>query len=125
MAGQKLDGAGVQKLKTIEEAGVQLQRLHGIVETYAMTLKRSQPTMHYSMQIRRALPPLIGLLKGQFGPIADQIASINLVASRGGNETSKVRVLREGVAAIRVALEFAAKKVEQQHAVAPETAPEG
>lgn len=120
MAGQKLDGAGVQKLKTLEEATIQLQRLHGIVETYAMTLKRSQPTMHYSMQIRRALPPMIGLLKGQFGTISDQIAGINLIASRGGNENTKVRVLREGVASLRVALEFAAKKVTEQHAVKEE-----
>src|SRR5438309_549144 len=39
-AGPKLDGAGIQKLKTIEEAIIQLQRLHGVVEQYALALKQ-------------------------------------------------------------------------------------
>src|SRR5918997_6049522 len=75
MAGPKLDGAGVQKLKTLEEATTMLHRLHGLVETYAMAVKKAHPTSHYVQQIRRALPPMVGLLKGQFGMIADQVAA--------------------------------------------------
>ena len=37
MAGSKLDGAGIQKMKTIDEANIQLARLHGIVEQYALS----------------------------------------------------------------------------------------
>ena len=126
MAGVKLDGAGVQKMKTIEEALTQVQRIHGLVETYALALKRNQPTGLYGLQIKRALTPLVGLLKAQFALIADQVAALNLVTSRGGSETTKVRVLREGVASIRQAIEIAAVRVKDNHAVKdePEASPE-
>lgn len=116
MAGVTLDGAGVEKMKTIEEATTQVQRLHGIVETYALALKRAQPTSLFGMQVKRALFPLVGLLKPQFGLIADQVASLNLIATRGGSETAKIRVLREGVGAIRQALEIAVVRIKENHA---------
>jgi hypothetical protein len=117
MAGPKLDGAGIQKMKTLEEVQTQLQRLHGIVETYALALKRKQPTTLYGMQVKRALTPLVGMLKPQFGMISDQVAGMNLVASRGGSETTKVRLLREGIGALRQALEIAAVRVKENHMV--------
>jgi hypothetical protein len=117
MAGPKLDGAGVQKLKTLEEANTMLHRLHGLVETYAIAVKKSQPTSHWIQQIRRALPPMIGLLKGQFGMISDQVASLNLMATRGSNEQTRVRVLREGVGSVRLALDVATLRVKENHAV--------
>jgi hypothetical protein len=120
MAGPKLDGAGIQKMKTLEEAATQLQRLHGIVETYALSLKRNQPTSLYGMQVKRAISPLVGLLKPQFGLISDQAAALNLVAGRGGSETAKVRQLREGVGAIRQALDIAVVRVKDNHAVKDE-----
>ena len=115
-AGPKLDGAGIQKMKTLEEAVTQVQRLHGVVEHYALALKRKQPTMNFSMQIKRLLPPLVGLLKGQFGLIADQVAALHLIASRGSNEDTRVRVLREGIGSIRQALDIAAVRVKENHA---------
>jgi hypothetical protein len=117
MAGLKLDGAGVQKMKTLEAAITQVQRLHGIVEHYALALKRKQPTMNYGMQIKRSLPPLVGLLKGQFGLISDQVAAMHLVVSRGSNELTRVRVLREGVGSLRQALDIATVRVKENHAV--------
>ena len=124
-AGHKLDGPGVQKLKTIETANAQVQRLHGVVETYALALKRKQPTQLFSMQVKRALSPLVGLLKPQFGIIADQVAALNLVAGRGGSETTKLRILREGVGSLKQALDIAAVRVKDHHAVkdAPADAP--
>jgi hypothetical protein len=119
-AGPKLDGAGVQKMKTIDEALTQAQRLHGVVETYALALKRNQPTQLFGMQVKRALTPLVGLLKPQFGLIADQVASMNLVAGRGGSEQTKVRLLREGVGALKQALEIAAVRVKDNHMVKEE-----
>lgn len=115
-AGLKLDGAGVQKMKTLEEAVTQVQRIHGLVETYALALKRNQPTMNYGQQIKRSLPPLVGLLKGQFGLISDQVAALNLVVSRGSNEQTRVRVLREGVGSIRQSLDIAGVRVKENHA---------
>lgn len=122
-AGPKLDGAGVQKMKTIDEAIVQVQRLHGIVEQFALALKRKQPTQLFGMQIKRALTPLVGMLKPQFGMIADQVVSMNLVASRGGSETAKVRSLREGVGALKQALEIAVVRVKDHHMVTEESKP--
>lgn len=117
MAGVKLDGAGVQKMKTLEEANTQLAHLHAIVEKYALALKRTQPTSLYGLQVKRALTPMVGLLKGQFGLISDQVAALNLIAGRGGSETVKVRILREGVGQIRQALDIAAVRVKNNHAV--------
>jgi hypothetical protein len=123
MALPKLDGAGVQKMKTLEEAVTQVQRIHGIVETYALALKRNQPTMNYGMQIKRALPPLVGLLKGQFGMISDQVAALNLVVGRGSNEQTRVRVMREGIGSIRQALDIAGVKVKENHAEQSDASP--
>ena len=117
MAGPKLDGAGVQKMKTLEDATTMLHHIHGLVETYAIAVKKAQPTAHYIQQIRRALPPLIGLLKGQFGMIADQIAALNLMATRGSNEQTRLRVLREGVGSARISIDIAIVRVKENHAV--------
>ena len=125
MAGSKLDGAGVAKLKTIEDALLLLQRVHGLVEQFALALKRGQQTTVYGMQIKRAATPLVGLLKPQFGIISDQVATLNLVASRGGSDAMRVRSLRETVAMIRTALEIQSTKVKEQHAVEEEHAEGG
>ncbi|MEP6620411.1 MAG: hypothetical protein ABJE47_13890 [bacterium] len=120
MAGKKLDGSGTEKMKTIDEAVIQLQRLHGIVEGYALSLKQNKPTSLYGMQVKRALSPLVGLLKPQFGLIADQVAAMNLVAGRGGSETAKIRMLREGVGSLRQQLEIAVVRIKDIHAVEEE-----
>ena len=117
MAGPKLDGAGVQKMHTLDDAAVMLQRLHGIVETYALALKRNQPTSLYGMQVKRAIAPLVGLLKPQFGMISDQAAALNLIAGRGGNENAKLRQLREGVGGLRQALDIAVVRTKDNHTV--------
>jgi len=39
------------------------------------------------------------------------------VASRGGNETAKVRMLREGVGSLKQALEIAVVRVKSNHEV--------
>ena len=119
-AGPKLDGAGIQKMKTIDEATMQVQRLHGVVETYALALKRKQPTQLFSQQIKRQITPLVGMLKPQFGLIADQVAAMNLVAVRGGNEMTKLRILREGIGSLKQALEIAAVRVKENHMVVEE-----
>ena len=122
MAGIKLDGAGIQKMKTLEEATTQLQRLHGVVEQYALALKQNKPTSLFGMQVKRALSPLVGLLKPQFGLIADQVAGMNLVATRGGAETAKIRMLREGVGSLRQQLEIAVVRVKSNHELKEEGA---
>src|ERR687896_465825 len=115
MAGSQVDGAGGAKLKTLEDALVGLQRVHALVERYALAVKQGSNTSQFVHQIRRALEPLVGLLKPQFGLLSDQVASVNLVATRGGSEQMRVRGLREGVASLRQGLEIAERKVREQH----------
>jgi hypothetical protein len=117
MAGSQVDGAGMAKLKTLEDALVGLQRVHALVERYALAVKQGSNTSQFVHQIRRALEPLVGLLKPQFGLLSDQVASVNLVATRGGSEQMRVRGLREGVASLRQGFDIAERKVREQHAL--------
>ena len=115
MARTQLDGAGMAKMKTLEEATAGVQRVHALVERYALAVKQGVNTSQFIHSIRRALEPLVGLLKPQFGALSDQVASVNLAATRGGNEQMRVRGLREGVASLRQGLEIAERKVREQH----------
>lgn len=113
--GPKLDGAGIAKMKTLDDALLLLQRIHGLVESYAMAVKRNQPAAPFVMNIRRTLPTLGENLKAQFGLIADQITTVNLQSSRGASEVMRVRVLREGVAQIKQALDIAIAQTKDKH----------
>ncbi len=118
MAGMKLDGAGTQKMKTLEDALITLQTIHGMVERMAMEVKANKPVGVIPQQIKRIAVPLQGFLKGQFGLIADQVAAFILASSRGGGgDQAKVRVMREFVATLRTAIELAANKVKAAHEV--------
>jgi hypothetical protein len=124
MAATKLDGAGAQKMKTLEEALITLQQIHGLVERMAMELKNQKPLGVMPMQLKRLATPLVGQLKGQFGLIADQVSAMILVAGRGGGDQVKLRSYREHVALLRTAIDMAMSKVKKDHGVAIEIAPE-
>jgi hypothetical protein len=115
--GPKLDGAGHAKMETLDEATAHLQRLHGLVERMAVAVRSQQDTAQFGAQIRRTGSPLVGLLKGQFGLIADQVTARMLIATRGGGEQNKLRALREGVAQIRTQLEIAITRTKEKHAL--------
>ena len=119
-SGPKLDGAGLAKMDTLEEATSHVQRLHGLVERMAIAVRSQQNTAQFGQQIRRAGSPLVGLLKGQFGMIADQVTALLLVATRGGGDQQKLRALRESVAQIRIQLEIAVTKTKEKHALPEE-----
>jgi len=122
MAGPKLDGARTEKMKTLAEALLRLHRIHGLIETYALAIKRSQPPATYLMPIRRALPTLASLLKGQFGLISDQAMALNMGVTRGSNEQVRVRMLREGIGSLRQAIDVAIVRVKENHAEEKEKA---
>lgn len=115
MAGLKLDGAGQAKMKTLDDALLLLTRVNGLVEQYALALKRNQPTNVFTMNLRRTLPTLAENLKNQFGMISDQVTAVNLASSRGASEVMKLRALREGVAQIKTALEIAVTQTIDKH----------
>jgi hypothetical protein len=117
MAGPKLNGTGVEKLKTLENAQRQLQRVHGLVEQMAMAVKDLKPVQVQCMQIKRAAAPMVSSLKGQFGMISDQVAALVLVAGRNGSDPVRLRSMRESVAQIRVQLEISTAKTIELHTV--------
>ena len=116
-ADSKIDAVGTVKLKTLDEALLLLQRIHGLVEQYAVAFKRSQPTSAYVMNLRRQLPTLAANLKAHFSLIADEVLALNLATSRGASEQTRVRLLREGVARIRTNMEIAAIQTRAKHQV--------
>jgi hypothetical protein len=117
-SGPKLDGAGLAKMVTLDEATAGVQRLHSIVERMAIAVRSQQNTAQFGAQLRRAGAPLVGLLKGQFGMISDQVSALLLIATRGGGDQAKLRSLREAVAQIRTQLEIAVAKTKEKHAIA-------
>lgn len=121
MAGVKLDGAGAQKMKTLEEALSTVQTLHGHVERMAIDVKNQRGAGIIPQQIKRVATPLQGQLKGQFGLIADQVTAMILAVGRGGGDQTRVRIMREQVGLLRQALEIAQAKVKDQHSVKIET----
>ena len=117
MAGAKLDGAGAQKMKTIEESLVTIQTIHGLVERMAMDVKNKKTAGTTLSAIKRIAVPLQGQLKGQFGPIADIVSAMILGLGRGGGDQVRVRTAREYVGMMRQALDFATNKVKKDHSV--------
>jgi hypothetical protein len=118
MAGLRLDGAGQAKMKTLDDAFSTLLRINGLVEQYALQIKRNQSGSTFLTNIRRQLPHLSEMLKAQFGMIADQVMQTNLVSSRGASEQMRVRALREGVAQVKTALEIAIAHTKEKHELA-------
>lgn len=117
MAVKRLDGPGLAKMATLEEATLLFQRLHGLVEQYALAIQRSQPASQIMMNLRRQLPSLADMLKAQFGAIGDAITTLNTQITRGGSEQVRVRQMREGMAMIRNQLELAMAQTVAKHEV--------
>lgn len=125
MAATKLDGAGTQKMKTIEEALHAVATIHASIERAAVEVKAQRPIGTIPHQIKRMAVPMQGQLKGQFSMIADQVAAFILSSTRsGGGDQARIRGMREGIAQIKTALELAANKVKEQHAVPVELSPD-
>lgn len=125
MGGMKLDGAGTQKMKTLEEAHLTISRMNAMIEGGALLAKNNKPIGPLPLQLKRVAVPMQGMLKGQFGMIADQVAAFILNSTRGGGgDQGKIRTMREGLAQIKQSLEFAANKVKADHGVEIEVSPD-
>jgi hypothetical protein len=120
MSRPQLTGLGTQLVQTLQDAASHLQRLHAITEKMAMAQKLQEPLAPHGQQFRRAATPLVGLLKGQFGVLADQVSQLILVATRGGSEQRKVAALREGIGQLRLQVDIAINKVYEHHAATTE-----
>jgi hypothetical protein len=113
----RIDGPGLAKLETLEQAVTLMQRLYAIIERMAQAQRIQQPLAPFRQQIQRAAAPLASLLKPQFEPISDMVTNLIVVSTRGGSESHRVRALRESVAQIRTNLDAAETRVRKQHTV--------
>lgn len=117
MAGKQLDGAGQARMTTLNDALEMHQRIHALVETYALQVKQNKPAGSVLQNLKRQMPLLAGKLKGQFGMISDLVTSVNMQMSRGASDQMRVRVMREGAASIRQQLEIAIAQTLAKHEI--------
>lgn len=107
-------------MSTLENASMAAQRLHGLVERLASAASKREPISSYMQQFRRSAPPLVTLLKPQFGMIADQLTQMMVIAGRSGSDQIRVRALREGIGQLKMQIELAGNRVRETHAVREE-----
>ena len=100
---------------TLDDAQTLHQRLHGLVEQYALAVKQNNPGSSYMNNIKRQMPILAAKLKGQFGMISDLVTSVNMQMTRGASDQIRVRAMREGLASIRQQLEIAVTQTIARH----------
>lgn len=123
MAGLRLDGAGQAKMVTLDESVLIQQRLHALVEMYALSVKNNKPAGGILQNIKRQFPLLAAKLKGQFGMISDLVTSVTMQATRGSSEQMRVRQMREGMASIKVQLEIGITQTIAKHEAKDEKHP--
>ena len=104
MAGLILDSSGTIKMKVLDDAVLQLQRINGLVENYAINAKKGVPSASIVQSIKRQLTTLAANLKSHFGMVSDLVTNLYINSSRGASDQGKVRVLREGMAQIKQAI---------------------
>jgi hypothetical protein len=119
-AGPRLDSVGTIKLTTLNEALLDLQGVHSIVERMAIEAKGNKPINNLESQLKRVATPLQGQLKSQFQLIADLISAALLISGRGMPAAQKVRAYREMVGQLKTQIEIAIVQVKAKHEVKEE-----
>ena len=123
MAGLILDSMGTQKMKALDDAMVQMHRLNGLVETLSMNAKKGSPSAALVQNIKRQLTTLAANLKSHFGMISDQVTNVYISSSRGSSDAARARVLKEGIAQIKQAIDIGIAQTKEKHAVHREKPP--
>jgi hypothetical protein len=121
MAGLILDSAGTIKMKVLEDALLLLQRLNGLVETYAINAKKGTPSASIVQNIKRQLTSLSANTKTQFGMLSDQVTNVYIASSRGASDQGRVRTLREGLAQIKQGIEIGMAQTIAKHQMGKHT----
>lgn len=124
MAGIKLDGAGTQKMKTIEEALGTVQTIHGLVERMAVDVKNNRGVGAIPGQIEAHRHQPAGAAEGAVRP---DCRSVSAMINRDGTRrrgAGQGPGAPRGRGATAHRLEINAAKVKEQHAVKIEVAPD-
>jgi hypothetical protein len=117
MAGLILDSMGTIKMQVLQKAMTDVQRINGLVEQLAANAKQGKPSTSIMASIKRYLTTMAAQLKAQFGMISDAVTNVYISSSRGSNDQSRARMLKEGVAAIKQAIEIGIAQTKEKHAV--------
>jgi len=117
MAGLILDSMGTIKMQVLEKAMADVYRLNGLVEQLAANAKQGKPSGSIMTSIKRYLTTMAAQLKAQFGMISDAVTNVYISSSRGSNDQSRARMLKEGIAAIKQAIEIGIAQTKEKHAV--------
>ena len=117
MAGLILDSMGTIKMLVLEKAMKDIMRINAQAEQLAMASKKGTPSPSLVQSIKRNLTTLAAQLKSQFGMISDAVTNVYVSASRGSNDATRARIIKEGVAAIKQAIEIGITQTKQKHAV--------
>jgi hypothetical protein len=117
MAGLILDSMGTIKMQVLENAMLTLQRLNALNENYALEAKKGKASPTTVQNIKRQLVTLAANLKNQFGMISDQATNLYVQSSRGSSDQARVRTIREGIAALKQAIEIGQTQTIAKHEV--------
>lgn len=129
MAGLILDSMGTIKMQVLEKAMADVHRINGLVEQMAANAKQGKPSTSIMASIKRYLTTMAAQLKSQFGMISDAVTNVYISSSRGSSDQTRARMLKEGVAQIKQAIEIGISQTKEKHAVhrekpAPSASPE-
>jgi hypothetical protein len=128
MAGLVLDSMGTIKMKALDDAVLLIQRINALNEQMASNAKRGVASASTYQTIKRYLNQLAANLKSQFGMISDAVTNLYVQSSRGSNDATRVRTIREGLAQVKQAIEIGYTQTKLKHAVhkeKAEAAPQG
>jgi hypothetical protein len=105
MAGQKLSAKATETVEFLDYLVRQCDLLVSQIEDFATTRKPATADWIRG-QIARELAHLRqrAMVKN-LGPLADELGTLGIQASTSGSQQMKSRVLREGIAALRSAVE--------------------
>ena len=105
----KLSPSATLKLNELEQLSGKVQRVHGLVEQFAVA--KANPDQ-YEMAIRRTFEQLKMQFMGAGMDAMSQLCGQMAMASkRGMSQVSKTRILREGVGTLRFQVELEARSV--------------
>lgn len=121
MAG-KLSPQAQQKLASLHAMSDKVQHVHGLVERFAATRDQAQADA-LALPLRRAFGKLkLDLMGAGLDTLSQLAGSMEIAARRGGAQTTKSRILREGVGSLRFQVEMEQRKVLSDEETARERA---
>jgi hypothetical protein len=129
MAGMILDSKGTIKMEVLNKAMTDLHRLNALAEQLAANSKKGSPSAALVQTIKRYLVTMAAQLKTHFGMISDAATNVTISATRGSSDQARARVLKEGIASLKQAIEIGISQTIEKHQVhrekpAPSASPE-